>query len=401
MRAGRYVKQASGYRAFIPAPLPPDPPIAMDAEAMRLLSDADRSLGRLDGVTSVLPNPDLFVAMYVRHEAVLSSQIEGTQSTLEDVLQFEIDAKGHDRPKDVEEVVNYVHAMNYGLERLKDFPFSLRLIREIHANLLAGVRGGDRTPGEFRKSQNWIGPAGCTLATALFVPPPVYEMHQALDNFEKFLHDTTSFPVLIHCGLAHARFETIHPFIDGNGRIGRLLITFLLCQREVLQRPLLYLSYYLKAHRAQYYDRLMAIRHDGDWEGWLKFFLRGVYEVSQAATATARAILNLREGHRQLIAQKIGGSANGLRLLDFLFEQPLISVRLVGQHLQSSYVTASKLVDQFVELGLLRETTGWQRNRRYRYEPYLALFEPPRSVITADASQDAAMQTMRGEDADA
>jgi Fic family protein len=401
MRAGRYVKQASGYRAFIPVPLPPDPPVAMDAEAMRLLSDADRSLGRLDGVTSVLPNPDLFVAMYVRHEAVLSSQIEGTQSTLEDVLQFELDAKGHGRPKDVEEVVNYVHAMNYGLERLKDFPFSLRLIREIHANLLEGVRGGDRTPGEFRKSQNWIGPAGCTLATALFVPPPVCEMHQALDDFEKFLHDTTSFPVLIHCGLAHAQFETIHPFIDGNGRISRLLITFLLCQRGVLQRPLLYLSYYLKAHRAQYYDRLMAIRHDGDWEGWLKFFLRGVYEVSQAATATARAILNLREGHRQMIAQKIGGSANGLRLLDFLFEQPLISVRLVEQHLQSSYVTANKLVDQFVELGLLRETTGWQRNRRYRYEPYLALFEPPGSVITAVASQDPAIQTMRGEDVDA
>lgn len=234
--------------------------------------------------------------MYVRHEAVLSSQVEGTQSTLEDVLQFEIDAKGHDRPKDVEEVVNYVHAMNYGLGRLKDFPFSLRLIRKIHANLLEGVCGGDRTAGEFRKSQNWIGPAGCTLATALFVPPPAYEMHQALDNFEKFLHDTTSFPVLIHCGLAHAQFETIHPFIDGNGRIGRLLITFLLCQRGVLQRPLLYLSYYLKAHRAQYYDRLMAIRHDGDWEGWLKFFLRGVYEVSQAATATARAILNLPRG---------------------------------------------------------------------------------------------------------
>lgn len=339
--------------------------------------------------------------MYVRHEAVLSSQVEGTQSTLEDVLQFEIDAKGHDRPKDVEEVVNYVHAMNYGLGRLKDFPFSLRLIRKIHANLLEGVCGGDRTAGEFRKSQNWIGPAGCTLATALFVPPPAYEMHQALDNFEKFLHDTTSFPVLIHCGLAHAQFETIHPFIDGNGRIGRLLITFLLCQRGVLQRPLLYLSYYLKAHRAQYYDRLMAIRHDGDWEGWLKFFLRGVYEVSQAATATARAILNLREGHRQMIAQKIGGSANGLRLLDFLFEQPLIAVRLVGRHLQSSYVTASKLVDQFVELGLLREATGWQRNRRYRYEPYLALFEPPGSVITAVASKDPAIQTTRGEDADA
>ena len=401
MRAGRYVKQATGYRAFIPAPLPPDPPVAMDAEILRLLSDADRSLGRLDGVTSVLPNPDLFVAMYVRHEAVLSSQIEGTQSTLEDVLQFEIDAKGHDRPKDVEEVINYIHAMNYGLERLKDLPLSLRLIREIHAKLLEGVRGGERTPGEFRQSQNWIGPAGCTLATASFIPPPVYEMHQALDNFEKFLHDTTSFPVLIHCGLVHAQFETIHPFIDGNGRVGRLLITFLLCQRGVLQRPLLYLSFYLKAHRAEYYDRLMAIRHDGNWEGWLKFFLRGVHEVSEAATATARAIRNLREGHRQVIAQKLGGSTAGLRLLDFLYEQPLISVRLVERHLGCSYVTASKLVEQFVELGLLREITGWQRNRRYRYKPYLALFEPPDPVIATGPSPETAIQTTRSEDANA
>jgi len=346
----------------------------------------------------VFPNPDLFVAMYVRHEAVLSSQIEGTQSTLEDVLQFEIDVKGHDRPKDVEEVVNYIHAMNYGWERLKDLPFSLRIIREIHAKLLEGVRGGDRTPGEFRRSQNWIGHAGCTLATASFVPPPVYEMHHALDNLEKFLHETMSLPVLIHCGLSHAQFETIHPFIDGNGRIGRLLITFLLCQRGVLQRPLLYLSYYLKAHRAEYYDRLMAIRNEGNWEGWLRFFLRGIYEVSQAATVTARAILILREGHRQVIAQKMGGSAAGLRLLDFLFEQPLISVRLVEQHLQCSYVTASKLVEQFVELDLLRETTGWQRNRRYRYEPYLALFEPSGLAIETATLSDAVVQTTRSAD---
>ena len=398
MRAGRYVKQIEGYRAFIPAPLPPDPPLVMDTELIRLLSEADRSVGRLDGVTSVLPNPDLFVAMYVRHEAVLSSQIEGTQSTLEDVLQFEIDVKAQDRPKDVEEVVNYVHAMNYGLERLKDLPFSLRLIREIHAKLLEGVRGGDRTPGEFRRSQNWIGHEGCTLATASFVPPPVYEMHHALDNLEKFLHETMSFPVLIHCGLAHAQFETIHPFIDGNGRIGRLLITFLLCQRGVLQRPLLYLSSYLKAHRAEYYDRLMAIRNEGNWEGWLKFFLRGIYEVSQAAIVTARAILSLRERHRQAIAQKMGGSAAGLRLLDFLFEQPLISVRLVEQHLQCSYVTASKLVEQFVELDLLRETTGWQRNRRYRYEPYLALFEPSSLAIETATLPDAVVQTTRSAD---
>lgn len=377
MRSGQYIKQVGGYRAFIPASLPPEPGIVLDKDLTRLLSEADRALGRLDGVTSVLPNPDLFVAMYVRHEAVLSSQIEGTQSTLEDVLQFEIDASGHDLPKDVAEVVNYVRAMNHGLERLSHLPLSLRLIREIHGKLLEGVRGGDRTPGEFRTGQNWIGPQGCTVQTATFVPPPVYEMHQAIDNLELFLHDNTSFPVLIHCGLAHAQFETIHPFMDGNGRVGRLLITFLLCQRDVLQRPLLYLSHYLKAHRTEYYDRLMAIRDHEDWEGWLKFFLQGVTEVSQSATMTARAILHMREEHRQIIAQHMANSTNGLRLLDYLYQQPIVSIRLVEQHLKCTYVTASRVVEQFMAWGVLQEITGWQRNRRYRYEPYLALFEPP------------------------
>jgi Fic family protein len=375
MRAGRFVKQVEGYNAFIPAPLPPDPPIAMDGELARLLSDADRALGRLDGVATVLPNPDLFVAMYVRHEAVLSSQIEGTQSSLDDVLQFEIDAAGKELPKDVEEVVNYVNAMNYGLERIAQLPLSLRLIREIHEKLMAGVRGSEKTPGEFRRSQNWIGPQGCTLATATFVPPPVHEMQTALDNFEKFLHDT-SLPVLIHCGLAHAQFETIHPFLDGNGRVGRLLITFLLCERKVLHRPLLYLSLFLKVHRSEYYDRLMAVRRDGNWEGWLKFFLRGIAEVSQSATETARAIMNLRETHRQLIGDKLAGrAALGMKLLDYLFEQPLVSVPLVEKRLACSFVTANKLVEQLEELKLVRETTGWQRNRRYRYDPYLALFD--------------------------
>ena len=376
MRAGRSVKQPEGYTAFIPAPLPPDPPIQMDNELTRLLSDADRALGRLDGVSSILPNPDLFVAMYVRHEAVLSSQIEGTQSSLDDVLQFEVDARGH-HPRDIGEVVNYVGAINYGLERLHEFPLCLRLIREIHAKLLEGVRGADRTPGEFRRSQNWIGPAGCTLATATFVPPPIHAMHQSLDNLEKFLHETETPPQLIHCGLVHAQFETIHPFLDGNGRVGRLLITFLLCQQRILQQPLLYLSYYLKAHRQEYYDRLDAIRRQGDWEGWLKFFLRGVSEVSQEATQTARNILSLREAQRQTIAEKLGGSAVGLRLLDYLFEQPLVTVRMVERALDCSYATANKLIEQLVEAGTLREMTGWQRNRRYQFEPYVELFRGP------------------------
>ena len=358
----------------------------MDPELTKLLSQADRVLGRLDGIGAVLPNPDLFVAMYVRQEAVLSSQIEGTQSTLEDVLQFEVDETANDLPKDVEEVVNYVAAMNHGIKRLDELPLSLRLIREIHSKLMAGVRGQNRTPGEFRRSQNWIGPAGADLASATFVPPPVPEMKEALDKFEKFLHDE-SLPVLIHTGLAHAQFETIHPFLDGNGRVGRLLITFLLCQRKVLHRPLLYLSHYLKVHRAEYYDRLTAIRNDGNWEGWLKFFLRGVEEVSEEAIETSRRIFALRDQHRALINSALGTStASGMRLLDYLYEQPIVNVRLVEKRLKSSFVTANKLVEQFVKLEILRETTGGQRNRRYSYVPYLALFE---SSATAHQRENA------------
>lgn len=373
-RAGRYVAQMAGYRAFIPEGLPPTPAIEMDEELSRLLSDADRAVGRLDGVASVLPNPDLFVAMYVRHEAVLSSQIEGTQSTLEDVLEYEMARHPSGQPKDVEEVVNYVGAMNHGIQRLDTLPLSLRLLREIHERLLHNVRGGHRNPGEFRTSQNWIGPGGCTLDTAEYVPPPPHEMNLALDNLEKFLHQRDQMPVLIHAGLAHAQFETIHPFLDGNGRVGRLLITLLLCERRILQKPLLYLSYYLKAHRAQYYDRLTAIRADGDWEGWLKFFLKGVAEVGEAATRTARAILALREQHRERIVG-FSNAANGHRLLDRLFESPVTDVRQVEAYLGCTYATARTLVQQFEQAGILRESTGQKRNRRYHYAPYVALFE--------------------------
>ncbi len=374
-RAGVFVKQVTGYRAFHPSMLPPEPALEFDLEMVRLLSAADQRMARLDGVTSTLPNPDLFVAMYVRQEAVLSSQIEGTQSTLQDVLQFELDAGGEEHPKDVREVVNYVAAMNHGLARLRDLPVSLRLIREIHGVLLENVRGSERTPGEFRRSQNWIGPPGCTLTTATFVPPPPPVMEEALANLEKFFHDE-SMPILIRCGLAHAQFETIHPFLDGNGRVGRLLITFLLCSRAVLQRPLLYLSYFLKQNRLEYYERLTAVRKQGDWEGWLKFFLRGVAEVSHEATSCARRILALREQHMLLIRDHAEiSSTSGLKLLDRLYEQPIITVTLVKQWLESSYGTANKLVRQFVNRSLLTEMTGYERNRRFAYKPYLDLFE--------------------------
>ena len=383
-RAGQFVKQASGYTAFVPAPLPPEPPVGMDLPMVGLLSRADQAVGRLDGVTRTLPNPDLFVAMYVRREAVLSSQIEGTQSTLEDVLSYELDPRQREVPEDVEEVVNYVRAMNYGLERLAELPLSLRLIREIHAELLSGTRGADKLPGEFRRSQNWIGPQNLSLAKATFVPPPVPEMTTALYNLEDFLHADDDLPMLVRCGLAHAQFETIHPFLDGNGRVGRLLITFQLVHGGVLHRPLLYLSHYINRHKAEYYDRLMAVRQDGNWEGWLRFFLRGVAETAEEATTTAEAIVRLQDEHRTLIKSE-GLGLNGLRLLDLLFQRPLVNVNLVQESLDvRTFATANKLVERFEAIGILEEMTGGQRNRVFRYTPYWRLLEEDEHEVERD-----------------
>jgi cell filamentation protein, protein adenylyltransferase len=374
-RAGQYIQQLTGYKAFIPQPLPPNPPVQMDSEMWDLLSRADRALGRLDGSTSTLPNPDLFVFMYVRKEAVLSSQIEGTQASLMDVLEFEVQALEPGRPKDAEEVVNYVAAMNHGLERLKQLPLSLRLIREIHEKLMAGARGGTRNPGEFRNQQNWIGPPGCTLRHAIFVPPPPQEMMTALGQLEGFLHDEVPLPILLKVGLAHAQFETIHPFFDGNGRVGRLLITFLLCQKDVILRPLLYLSWYFKKKRTEYYDRLQAVRDKGDWEGWLKFFLNGVEEVSHEATETARKVMAMRETHRQQLFDSLGDrSGNALSLLESLFWQPIVSVQSVTDVTKLAYSNANNLIKKMHELKLLRELTSKKRNRKFAYSPYLALF---------------------------
>jgi Fic family protein len=370
-RAGRTIAQPSGYRAFYPATLPPVPAVAVEGELLRLLSDADRALARLDAVSTLLPNPDLFVGMYVRQEAVLSSQIEGTQSTLEDVLAYEAKATQNKSPKDIEEVVNYVRAMNHGIRRLAELPLSLRLLREIHRELMQNVRGAERTPGEFRTSQNWIGPLGSTLMTAAFIPPPAHELMNFLGNFEKFIHEhKADTPLLIQCGLAHAQFETIHPFLDGNGRVGRLLITLMLCEAKALARPLLYLSHYLKVNRSEYYDRLTAVRECGDWEGWLRFFLRGVAQVSLQAGETARRIIALREQQRARFAS----NANALKLLDALFARPMVTVKQCAEILGVSYLTANTLVAKLEKSGLLAEVTGWDRNRVFRFQAYLALF---------------------------
>lgn len=332
-------------------------------------------MGRLDGVAQTLPDPDLFVAMYVRREAVLSSQIEGTQSALIDVLAFELDPRRRDLPGDVEEVVNYIRAMNYGLDRLSQLPLSLRLIREIHGQLLASGRGAAKEPGEFRRTQNGIGPEGLTLRDATFVPPPPDDKHDALSDLEKFLHADNGLPPLVECALAHAQFETVHPFLDGNGRVGRLLITFLLVHRRVLHRPLLYLSYYLGRHRSTYYDRLMAIRHDGDWEGWLRFFLVGVKETAEEAVATARSIVDLRKRHQAIAADAVG--ASGVRALECLFRRPLVNVNVLADELQVTFATANRVIDGLQKVGVVDEITGGRRNRVFRYEPYLGLFADP------------------------
>ena len=374
-RAGRYEHQPGGYRAFIPKRLPPDPPLDVDADMWRLLSQADRALGRLDGWTEILANPDLFVSMYIRKEAVLSSQIEGTQASMMDVVEFEAGALRPGRPEDVVEVVNYVAAMKHGLERLGQIPLCLRLIREMHEKLLTGVRGNKRSPGEFRKVQNRVGPPGTPLREASYVPPPVPQMHRALSDLEKFLYNPAPMPVLLQVGLVHAQFEMIHPFVDGNGRIGRLLTTFLLSEKGVLKRPLLYLSYYLNRNRTEYYERLQGVSGHGDWEGWLKFFLRGVGQVAEEATATARRVVTMREAHRELIAKKTRrSSAKALELLDQLYLRPVASVNAIGQMTGLSFVSANDLARRLCDSGLLREITGRSRNRRFSYAPYLALF---------------------------
>jgi Fic family protein len=374
-RTGRYVKQAGGYSVFIPNPLPPNPPIKFDEELLSLLSDADRSLARLDGIITVLPNPDMFLGMYVKKEALLSSQIEGTQASLEGVLEFEADLTPKDNIEDIKEVVNYIKALNYGIDRLNDLPMSLRLIKEIHKILIEGTRGGSKTLGEFRKTQNWIGSIGASLNEATFVPPPPDVVLPSMSALENFFYKHENIPPLTKIALIHAQFETIHPFLDGNGRVGRLLITFYLYWKKILSKPVLYLSYYLKKHKNEYYDLLMRVRTDGLWEDWIKFFLERVKESSIESANTARDIINLKES----ITSKLYGSSissiYAAKLIDLLFEKPLIEVNDLVKTYKISRESANELVNRFEQIGILKEITGKQRYKKYLFKDYVNIIK--------------------------
>ncbi|WP_439816246.1 Fic family protein [Zavarzinia sp. CC-PAN008] len=358
-------------RAFVPPALPPEPPLNL-LPLLGPLGAAERALGRLDGITALLPRQDLFLYMYVRKEAVLSSQIEGTQSTLDDLLRLENEAVAGHPIDDIREVSNYVDAMIYGLERLDDFPLSLRLIREMHARLLQGGRGGTKNPGEFRRSQNWIG--GTRPGNALFVPPPPAEMMASLHELERFMHeDRSSLPVLIKAGLIHVQFETIHPFLDGNGRIGRLLVTLYLCVNGILRKPLLYLSLYLKAHRADYYRLLQEVREQGAWEAWLEFFLAGVAEIANQAFDAATRIVDLFRQDRDRIAAAGERVSSALRVHDLLQQHPYVTATFLVAEAGLSAPTVNAALSDLERMEIVGEITGRRRGRVYAYRRYLAI----------------------------
>ncbi len=372
-RIGRYVPckiPQEPYRAYVPAPLPPAPSVSI-AGLEPLLERANQALGRLDGITLVLPDPDLFIYMYVRKEALLSSQIEGTQSSLSDLLLFESDEAPGVPLNDVQEVSRYVAAMNHGLTRLRNgLPLSLRLIREIHEVLMQGARGSHQTPGEFRTSQNWIG--GTRPGNAVFVPPPPTELDACLSNFERFLHaDSPPLSVLVKAAIMHVQFETIHPFLDGNGRLGRLLITFLFCAEGVLREPSLYLSLYLKRNRSIYYDLLQQVRLQGAWEAWVEFFLRGIEETAGQAVQAARQIVALLAADRKRVEESGRSAASALLLFHRLQKRPMISISSASLDLKVSIPTVTKSVNLLLKLGILEEITGRQKGRIFGYRKYI------------------------------
>jgi len=372
-RVGVFIQQPGGFEAFIPRPLPPDPPIKYDDELQALLSKADRAIARLDGIVTVLPNPELFIAMYVKKEALLSSQIEGTEASLEGVLEFEADMKPRDDIKQVKEVINYIKALEYGIKHLQTARANAQLFREIHRVLIRGTRGSKKALGEFRRTQNWIGPAGASVFEAHFVPPPPEQILAGMANLEEFFNRENQMPPLIKAAIIHAQFETIHPFIDGNGRIGRLLITFFLVAHKVLTRPLLYLSYFLKKNRTEYYDLLMQVRRNGDWESWVKFFLKGVGEVSLEAGQTAGHMIKLKQDLINRLYTNHISSIYAVKLIDLLFVKPIIDVKAITNEFKISKESGNELVKRFEQLGILRELTGKQRYKKYLFHDYTTI----------------------------
>jgi Fic family protein len=373
-RLGSFVTRkttSEAFKAFVPPALPPVPPLDMN-RLYKPLDEAMKALGSIDALAKLLPDIGLFLYMYVRKEALLSSQIEGTQSSLSDLLLFESDETPNVPVDDVEEVSNYIAALNYGLKRMKaDFPLSNRLVREMHALLLRGGRGSNKAPGEFRRSQNWLG--GTRPGNAKFVPPPPEMVSELMGGLEKFIHDGKKLPILIKAALAHVQFETIHPFLDGNGRLGRLLITLMLCDDGVLSQPILYLSLYLKEHRQIYYDLLSDVRVKGDWESWCEFFLDGVTAIAKQATTDAKRIVSLLERDRARI-KKIGrASKSALKIHDYLLKTPYLSLTKTAKGLKISIPTTTSTVQKLVEIGLLKELTGQARNRLFAYTDYLAI----------------------------
>ena len=374
--AGKVIKTDRDYRAFMPNPLPPS--ITYSKEIVTLLSEADRQLGNLSGLGTLLPNPDLLITPYIKREAVLSSKIEGTQASLSDLFYFEAASKEEKKKEtartDILEVANYVKAINYGIKRLNTLPLSLRLIKEIHNELMHGVRGEHLTPGEFRRSQNWIGPPGCTLNDAKFVPPPVHEMHECLGQFEKFLHDKDNFPGLIQCAFIHYQFEAIHPFLDGNGRVGRLLITLFLCERQYLIYPMLYLSAFFEKYRSEYYERLLAISEKGEWEEWIKFFLRAVAFQSKDAVENSKAVLNLLDKYRKQIHEQ-HVSSYALKLLEEVFRNPFITIPYASHQLKTTYPTAKSAVEKLVRAKILTEISNKKWSKVFCAKELLDLLE--------------------------
>lgn len=370
-RAGSYKSNLSDeaeYKSFLPSPLPPNPPLSLDNDILDILVKANSRLAALDKMTELIPDINLFISMYVRKEALLSSQIEGTQTTLEDVLDPYIDTNTN---QDVEEVINYIQALNYAIKRLNDLPLCNRLIRETHSVLMAGVRGQDKSPGEFRYTQNWIGGAGSTLLNARFIPPTPIDMNSAMSDLEKYINSDDSLNALIQIGLIHYQFETVHPFLDGNGRIGRLLIVIYLMQKGILSSPSLYISYFLKRNRVEYYDRLSEVRRNGNYEQWVKFFLQAIYESAEDAITNIEKLSSLRSKSISVINSTGRGSATLLRLYNYLEENPIIGIAKTAEALSLSFNATNSAINKLCRLGIISKVSKAQRNKTFAYNKYL------------------------------